>query len=146
MSNPLIDSLIPNLDSVLGVRDSVGAVLHTVGILTRTWSGPKPGEGEPKDTIEKVSPTPGIVDYSHDLRLREGGMLRQGDIILRGLSKHKYPKEELIDCTTPKKSIEKFYLIDDRLYTVINVKEGYVTWNVQVRKYSNQKRYGGGSI
>jgi hypothetical protein len=141
--NPLIDSLLPALDGILGVRDSVGAVLRTVSILTRTWQGGNhPGEGTPLDTVVQMLPTPFLKDYSHNLRLVEGGMVRQGDIMIRNISKHKYPTEDLVDCKTPSKSIEKFYLIDDRLYTVISVKEDYVTWDVQVRKYSNQKRYG----
>lgn len=142
--NPLIDSLLPNLDDSLGVRDSIGAVLHTVSFVTRTWEGgKKPGEGTPKDVVVQMLPTPFLKDYSHDLRLREGGMVKQGDIIMKNVSKHKYPTEDLVDGTTSAKSIEKFYLIDDRLYTVINVKEGYVTWDIQIRKLSNQTRYGG---
>lgn len=144
--NPLVDSLLDCVDCALGVRDSIGAVLHKVGFLTRTWSGDRPGSGTASDEVVQMLPTPFIVDYSHDLRIREGGMVKQGDIILKNVSKHKYPAENLIDCTTTSRSVEKFYLIDDRLYTVINVKESYVTWDVQIRKYSNQTRYGGGSL
>ncbi len=140
-SNTLIDSLLPNVDDLLGVRDSIGAVLRTVFILTRTWSGKKPGEGVATDTKVQLLPTPDLKDYSHNIRLQEGGSVRQGDIFVRGLSKHKYPKETDIDCSTHSHSVEKFYLIADRLYTVIIVKENYLTWDVQTRKYANQTVY-----
>jgi len=146
MNNPLIDSLIPNLDSTLGVRDSIGAVLHKVGIIVRTWSGKKPGDGQASDVLSAISPTPGLKEFTHDVRLLEGGAVKQGDIIVRGISKHRYPTEDLVDCSSLLRNVERFYLIDERLYTVINVKEGYVTWDVQVRKYSNQIRYGGGNL
>lgn len=147
MSKPccnLIEGLKLNLDSVLGVRDTIGATLHKVYLITRTWSGKQPGEGQAIDQSVQIKPTPGIKEYAHDLRLVEGGAVKQGDIILRGISKHIYPNETFLDGRTGNKSVEKFYLINDRLYTVINIKENYVTWDVQLRKLSNQTRYGGG--
>lgn len=143
MSNDLIDSLLPNLDDTLGVRDSIGAVLHTVSILTRVWTGRQVGDGQASDTVAQILPSPGIKEFGHDLRLMEGGTIRQGDILVKGISKNKYPNEEMIDCSTTSPLIEKFYLIDDRIYTVISVKEGYLTWDVQVRKQASKARYGG---
>lgn len=133
----LIDDLLGSVDDILGVRDSVGAVLHPVFMVTRTWTGTQPGEGTFADVSVQVLPSPGIKEFSHDVRLREGGFIKQGDIILRGVSRNLYAESD-IDNSTAAKNIEKFYQLDNRLYTVIHVKENYLTWDVQIRKLSHQ--------
>lgn len=137
----LISSLQSSVDSALGIRDQLGIKIHDVFLLTRTWTGTRPGDGSAKDSVEQLLPTPKIVDYSHNLRLQEGGTIRQGDIILKGVSKGEYPDESVIDGSSHHKNIEHFYLIDDRLYNVINVKENYFTWDVQLRKLADKTRY-----
>lgn len=140
----LTDGLLDCIDSVLGVRDCIGAVLHPVFILTRTWSGERPGDGDAEESEEQIKPTPQVVDYSHDLRLVEGGAVKQGDIVLRGISKARYAEMDL-DCSLKegeKINVERFYLINEKLYTVINVKENHLTWDVQLRKRSDETRRG----
>ena len=127
------------VDSVLGVRDCIGAALHPVYIYTRTWGGEQPGDGNFEESSEQILPTPQIKDYSHDLRITEGGVVKQGDIILRNISKNQYPNESEIDCSTDGRNIEKYYLINERLYTVIHVKEDYLTWHVHLRKRSEDR-------
>lgn len=139
-NRPLLDSLLPNIDTVLGVRDSIGAQLHNVYMITRRWSGGRPGEGEASDTIEQLTPSPQIYEYGHDIRIVEGGAVKQGDIVLKNISKNKYTSKDL-DGRTDDKATERFYRIKERLYQVINVKERYLTWEVQVRKLSNQTQY-----
>lgn len=144
MDDSLIKSLLPSADSILGLRQQIGVVIHAVFILTRTWPYSRVGEGTPDDVVEKISPSPKLKEYTHDIRLVEGGAVRQGDIVIQGLSKYQYPVEDMINAKTPSENIERFYLIDERLYQIIQVKEKYVTWDIQVRKLSNQTRYGGG--
>jgi hypothetical protein len=128
------------IDGILGVRDCIGAALHPVYIVTREWSGEQPGDGNSSETEEQILPTPEIKDYGHDLRLTEGGAIRQGDIILRNISKNQYPNESDLDCSTDgKRNIEKYYLINDRYYTVIHIKEDYLVWHVHLRKRNEER-------
>lgn len=135
----LVDEILECTDEILGIRDDLGAYKHKTYVLTRIWSEGL-GKGFATDSLEQVLPSPYLVDYSHDLRIRENGMIKQGDIMLKHISKESYPQEEMIDCTVndPDK-MEKFYYINGRLYNVVSVVESYVYWNVMVRKAAKQK-------
>ena len=139
----LIDDLKASVDDILGVRDSIGAVLQPIYIVTRTWSGTTPGDGTAVDTEAQVLPSPGIKDYSHDLRMREGGVVKAGDIMLTGVSGNLYTESQL-DGTSSAGNIEKLYRVGTKMYQVINVVQKYVTWEVQLRLLTNQTRYIGG--
>lgn len=136
----IIDSLLPCIDSVLGVRDSVGAVIDPVWLYTRTWSGATVGDGTPVDTKVQMLPSPQLKNYSLDVRLREGGEIKAGDIVLKNVSRNSYTEAQL-DGTSPALNIEKLFLVGDKLYQVINVVKSYVTWDVQIRLLSNQERH-----
>jgi hypothetical protein len=130
----IVQDILSITDDILGLRDDLGATKHLVYLFTRTWPATK-GVGIPVDAEVQVLPTPFLQDYSQDLRAREGGNVRQGDIIIKHISKQSYPTEDLVDCSVvDAKKVEKYYKINNRLYEVINVKEDYVYWNVQVRK------------
>lgn len=135
------DSLGPCLDAILGIREGIGAELHRVFILTRVWQGGEPGDGHAVDEIEEIKPCPAIVDYSHNIRLVEAGAIKQGDLLIKHISKHMYSSVDCIDCSGDDKRIQKFYYINEFLYQVINVKENLLTWDVQVRKTSDQETY-----
>lgn len=136
----VIDSF-KNTDKILGIRDKIGAVLKPVSIVSRTWSGIQVGEGEPVDSVVRLLPSPRVVDFTHDLRIQPGGSVQQGDILLKGISKESHPKQSELDGTSDKKNVEKFYLVGERLYQAISVREKYLTWNVQVRELSHQERF-----
>lgn len=141
MSN-IVEELIGCTDEILGLRDEIGATKSKVHILTRVWSGVEVGDGTPSDTIEQILPTPYIVDLSYNSRLREGGAVKEGDVMLNHISKQSYKDEDFLrlknlDC----KKTEKFYYLDGKLYNVIHVKSDYVYWNVHVRLTSRQKVY-----
>lgn len=147
MSTGIVNALLPRINSILGVRDSIGAIIRPVYFVTRQWyvdqaltiKNNQP-EGFAKDTTVQLLPTPMLKDFSQDIRLREGGTVKAGDIVLRGVSKASY-KEADIDGTTSDTGVQKFYLVGDKLYQVINVTEKYVTWDVQIRELTNQTRY-----
>jgi hypothetical protein len=129
----IIDDLLPDLDDVLGLRDEIGAVKEPIYILTRTWDAEK-GKGSPVDTFAQILPTPYLVDLSHSINLKEGGSVKQGDLLLKMISKASYPEESDVDCSSSDRKIEKWYWINGRTYEVISVKQDYVTWAVQIRK------------
>ena len=141
MADNLIDSLKKNINPILGVRDLLGAEKHKQYIMTRTWSGSKPGDGTAVDTKVLIDPSPAIVDLSHDKRVLEGGNFKRGDLLLKMVSKQTFPNESQVDGSNPAKNIEVFYLINNRVYTVISVVEDYIWWNVQIRKHNNQRTY-----
>lgn len=138
----IIDDILGCTDDILGLRDCLGANKNgPIYILTRTWDGEK-GRGDPCDTIEQVLPSPMLVNFSHSLRLREGGTIKQGDILLKHISKQSYPQESMLDCTVEdEKTMERFYYFDNHIYECITVTQDYVYWNVQVRKTKKLKLY-----
>ena len=136
----IVDDILGVTDDILGLRDELGAVKYPIYILTRTWSGGERGSGEASDSISKLLPTPYLVDLSHSINLREGGSLKQGDLLLKMISRAKF-KEEDINCSVSSKNTEKFYFIKNLLYEVVSITEHYVYFNVQIRKATKQKVY-----
>jgi hypothetical protein len=49
-----------------------------------------------------------------------------------------YPTEDLIDCSSDIKNVEKLYRLDGDLYRVIEVTKKHVTWKVILRRLSQQ--------
>lgn len=137
----LIDSLKDCFDSILCIPDSLGLNLKDVSIVNRLWDGEQVGEGNAHDTAERVLPSPMIVDLTHKYNIKEGGLVQQGDILLKNISKTVYPEKNQIDNTTNDLNHERFYMIGDDLYKIISVKENYLTWDVHVRRLSAQMRY-----
>ena len=139
--NSIIDSLMPAIDSILGVRDTIGAALKPVYFVTRVWSGSEPGDGIAFDIATQMLPSPQIVDLSHNMRLIEGGGVKQGDIMLKLISKNSYPSIDFIWRKSLARNTELFYQVGDYLYQVINVVEKHLTWDAQLRMLSDQTRY-----
>jgi hypothetical protein len=135
----LVSDLTDCLDDVLGVRQEIGALKAKISRVTRTWTGIEPGDGEMTEVIEYVEPQPGIQVYGHDLRVREGGNVLQGDLLLGSLSKENFDRDQAA-CRNKNKLIETFYQVGNDLYRVIGVIEGYVTYKVQVRRLTDQRR------
>lgn len=144
----IIDAMLKGIDGVLCARDAVGAVIKKVYFVTRTWysdsgltiAATQPEGFASKDQVVRLLPSPGMKQFSQDIRLREGGSIKAGDIILKDISKNLY-KEADLDGSTSAENIQKFYLVGEKLYQVINVTEKYVTFDVQVRELTNQERY-----
>jgi hypothetical protein len=135
----IIDSLKDCSDSILGIREKIGADLHKVYLVRRTWTGEAVGAGECSETCEKLEPTPAVKDLSNDHRVKEGGAVQNGDLLIQQISKHRYPNKCDIDGTSGDNNIEVFYKINDVFYVVINVVEKYIVWDVQVRRRSDQR-------
>lgn len=137
----IVSDILSITDDILGLRDDLGALKHPIYILTRTWAGQEIGDGAAVDSSAQILPTPYLVDYSHSIKLREGGAIREGDIVLKMISKQSYPNEDQIDCSTATKKIEKFYYINGKMYEVISVTSEYVYWNVHLRRTAKQITY-----
>ena len=138
MANKFIPDLIDDIDCILGIREEIGAQLKDVCILSRQWSGERIGDGRAFDTEVELSPSPYIVDLSHDIRGSEAGFIKQGDLLIKQISKNKFPTEDCIDGTVKNDTQEIFYKVGDFLYTVISVKERHLTWDIQVRRHGPQ--------
>lgn len=135
------DSLRDCVGDIYGVRDCLGLYKSEVFLITRTWSGQKIGEGGATEQKDKIYPTPNIVDYSHDIRLPEAGAIKQGDLMLRGIAMKYYPSESDIDGSSNAANVEKFYEVGGNLYRVIHVKEKMVSWQIHIRRLTDQTRY-----
>lgn len=141
-SNNVVDSIREGgLDAILSVRESLGAAMAQVSIVTRTWTGLEVGDGDQVETLTAITPTPGIRTFAHDTRVKEGGAIQQGDILIKQISQNQFPLETDIDCSSTSKLIEKFYRVGEKDYTVVNVRRRQVTWNVLLRRKSDQTRF-----
>lgn len=125
------------IDKILGIREQIGAQLADVDLVERTWSGKRQGDGTFTDVVTRLSPAPEIVDYSHNIRTSEAGAVKSGDLILRGISP-KYTEDQL-KTQTDSKSKERFYKLGTNYYTCVNVRERLVTWDVHIRKISQDE-------
>lgn len=137
----VIDDILPDVDDILGVRDDIGAALKPVSIVTRNWSGVELGAGDASEFKTPVLPSPRVVEFAHDLRIKEGGAVKQGDILLKMISKNKYPNQSDVDFSGLPPNVEKFYDVGGKLYRPFNVVEKFLTWNVLLRPHSDQTRY-----
>ena len=86
----ITDCILDAVDEALQVREDIGVYKAQVFITTRTWSGKQIGRGVPTDVHELMRPFPGIKEFSHDLRVKEGGTIKAGDILLTSISMKSY--------------------------------------------------------
>ena len=140
MAKGVVQGVLENVNSILNHRDLLGAALKPVYFVTRTWSGTELGDGTVTETRSQMLPSPRVVEFSHDVRLTEGGNAKKGDIMLKMVSKQTYPTQDLLDCTTPSANIEKLYEVGGVLYRVANINERHVTWNLLLKRLTQQSR------
>jgi hypothetical protein len=135
----IVQDLIGIADSLYGIRDDIGAVLEPVYLVTRTWSGATPGDGEFTDDVVRVLPSPAVAELTSSWKLKEIG-LQEGSsgTMLSGISKQSWPTRDTVDCTSTQPNVEKFYQIAGKLYYVKTVKENYVSWTVFITKVAHQ--------
>lgn len=137
----IIDALSDCSDAILSIRESIGAGLKKVYFVTRTWAGGKVGQGQASDTKEQMRFTPYLVDLSLNYRALEAGVVKQGDILLKMVSKNQYPDRKVLESTDEREGVQHYYLVDDRLYLCVIVRERYLQWDIHLRPLSDQRRY-----
>ena len=130
----LRDCMLKCSEKILGLRDDMGAIIHEVFIIERTWSGERVGDGSFTDTQIQIKPTPQIMDYAHDVRGTESGFVKAGDLILKGISRSKYPNELTLRTDTDDKRIQRLYKVGEHFYHLVHIKEKFITWDVHIRK------------
>jgi hypothetical protein len=133
------ESLSDCIDCVLSVRDGIGASLAGVSIIHRRWAGERVGDGTFTDQVTPLKPTPQIRDYSHDVRVSEAGSVKQGDLILVGVSRSAFPDEATLrtDVRSPKE--EKMIKVGRHFYRTVHVREKLVTWDLHIRKINQDE-------
>ena len=134
MSSNIQKSLLGCLDTVLKVKSDIGATLADVFLVTRTWSGKRTGDGSFTDEETQLKPTPCITEFAHDLRIRAGGSVKQGDLLLTSISRNTIPEEDTLRTDTDSRNVERFYKIESHYYRTIHISKKLVTWDVQIRK------------
>ena len=138
MSN-LVESLKDCSNTIFEIRSNLGAALRSVYFVTRVWSGRTPGEGVATDSVQEILPVPGIKELRHDRRVKEGGTATEGDLVIYHISKKNYATEDLVNAKSDAKNIEKFYKIGTYLYRVTHVQERYLSWDIHVRRLTDQR-------
>lgn len=132
-------SLLKSVDCILGIREGLGAELAEVYIITRTWAGERPGDGEFIDVSKDLRPWPHIVDLGHNINVAEAGSIKQGDLILKQISRNLFTELDLLTCTDID-NVEKFIKVGNHYYRTIHVKEKLLTWDVHIRKVSEDEQ------
>lgn len=135
----ILDDVAKDVEDALRTIEDLEIYKSQVYFLKRTWEERK-GRGEPTDEISKIDPNPFISDFSHSMRIKEGGSVKQGDIFIKYLPKNLFPTEGSVNGKSGNELVETFYVIDDELYEVISVVKGYAYWNVQLRKTNKKKK------
>lgn len=133
------ESLTDCIDCILDVRDSIGAALADISIVHRTWTGERVGDGTFTDKITPLKPTPQIRDYSHDVRVSEAGAVKQGDLILVGISRNAFPDESLLRTDVKSMKEEKLIKVGSHFYRTVHVREKLVTWDLHIRKVNQDE-------
>ena len=114
------------------VADALG-ILDDIGIKKSNVYWYQKDEGE-EPFYSQVLPTPIIQDYSHNIRLLEGGAVQQGDLILTNIPKSIY-NEESLETATEEGTREKYWVINGLAYTTVRIVRNYLSFNVQIRRY-----------
>lgn len=130
----IVAGLLDCVDDILSIRDCLGANLADCFLVTRTWTGERPGDGTYTDVTTQILPSPQIVDYSHNIRSTESSNVKSGDLILRDISKNKIPDEDTLRTDSNMKNVEKYIKVGKHYYRTIHIKEELLTWEVHVRK------------
>ena len=134
MAGNLRESLTDCIDKILEIREDLGVQLADVYIVNRRWSGERVGDGTFGDVVSQVKPTPGIKDYSHNIRVTEVGAVKAGDIILSGISRNQYPDELEFKTKTEERNTQRMFKVGKHFYHVVTVVEKLLTWDVHLRK------------
>lgn len=148
----LEDCLSGSIDCALGIRDDLGLALHETYILKRVKGGSNEDaelQGfddaiESVDTIEtQILPSPRIVDYSQAFKALQGGNYKQGDIILKQISKNLFDRDtvELKRKDGEDENTERYYFINNELYTIVNISEKYFWFDIHLRKCDDNRTY-----
>ncbi len=139
----LVDSMKDSVNGILGIRETLGADLRRVYLVTRTWTGTgikNAGEGSATEELEELIPRPGIKNLTHQKRIaKEGGANAQGDLVIHGISKANYEDEARLRGESGDKKIEWFYKVGDYYYEVVSVTEKHLTWEVTLRRKTDQR-------
>jgi hypothetical protein len=136
----IVDDLKEGLDDILGIRDDIGAAKQEVYFLEYEFSGTELGDGtKTMKSKERMLPTPRVVEFKHQLGIKEGGAVKQGDILLKMVSKAKYPDKATLEFSGLEKNVEKFYEIGGRKYRPIEITEKHLTWSILCRPLSGQR-------
>lgn len=137
----LVDSMKEGVNSILGIRETLGADLRRVYFVTRTWTGGKTaGEGTATEELEELIPRPGIKNLAHIKKIsKEGGANAQGDLVVHGISKANYEDEARLRGDSGDRKVEWFYKVGDYYYEIVSVAEKHLTWEVTLRRKTDQR-------
>lgn len=130
----LLTDLTAIADSILGIRDTIGAVIEPVYIVVRTWTGAQPGDGTSSDVTTQLLPSPQLANLVNTSKPGSAGTVENASIMLKGISKQSYATKDTVDLTSTLANVEKFYKLRGRLYNVTSVEESYITWNVRIKE------------
>lgn len=135
----IVSDLLSSVDEILALRDTLGAALKPVHLVTRTWSGEEIGDGTTEIEKTQVLPSPRVVQFTAESAALQGGNVQQGDIMLKQISKNSFPDESVVRCEAPARNIEKYYEVGGVQYEVKGITEKHLTWSVHLRRRSNQE-------
>ena len=130
-----------SLECALSSIGELGLNVHEVGLFKRKWSEGKIGKGQPSDSLDLFSPQPRLSKIKLRWGIREGGTVKQGDLLVKLLTKATYPNESQINAASDDELEEIYYYVNGDLYEVIEVDEKLLYWNVTIRKTKKRELF-----
>ena len=115
---------------IYSIRDDIGAKKANVYFYE------KPKSEGTTALWKQILPTPYIRNISHKEILEPGGSLQEGDLFLNGIPKDKFDRSQL-ETASLEGLVDKYWVINQRAYTTINIVEKIATFNVQIRRYDS---------
>lgn len=82
MASTLRDDLLPVVDEMRQIPDDLGLRRYSVFFRVRTWSGGKPGLGDPKDVDTYIVPKPKVRQLSTKEVAESAGTYEAGDYMI----------------------------------------------------------------
>lgn len=127
------------IDCALAAVEEMGLSIGPVKIIKRVWSGKKLGEGNVTDTVVQISPTPRIQQIKENHRNKEGGLEKRADVLLKMISKSKYPTKDELELISENKNTELYYMINEDLYELVEVIEKIAYWNILIKRSKKRR-------
>ena len=111
---------------IFGIRDTIGAKKANVYFYEKP-------RGEGTALWKQILPTPYVRNISLNEVLQSGGSVQESDLYLNSIPKDTYDRSQL-ETATLEGNVDKYWVINQRAYTTVNIKEKLFSFNVQIRR------------
>lgn len=135
-ANDLVEDLKSVVSSIYEIRDDIGAKKANIYFYKKEIQD----NGDDIITWEQVLPSPNIVDLSQNLDLKEGGILGDQELFLKGIPINDFNATDL-ETDTDNPNVIKYWVIREsnitRAFTTVSIKRNLLSYTVHIIRYSS---------